>query len=66
MVSEADRPVALDLFSGAGGLSLGLEAAGFDIAGGIDIDPIHCATHDLTFLILPQFVLTSLHSTQTI
>ncbi len=43
------RPTALDLFAGAGGLSLGLEAAGFDIAGAIDIDPIHCATHEYNF-----------------
>ncbi len=43
------RPTALDLFAGAGGLSLGLEAAGFDIAGATDIDPIHCATHEYNF-----------------
>lgn len=43
------RPTTLDLFAGAGGLSLGLEAAGFDIAGAIDIDPIHCATHEFNF-----------------
>lgn len=28
----------LDLFSGAGGLSLGFEMAGFDILAGIDIE----------------------------
>lgn len=31
---------SLDLFSGAGGFSLGLEAAGFESAGAIDIDPV--------------------------
>lgn len=31
-------PVAIDLFCGAGGLSLGLEWAGFDVRAGIDFD----------------------------
>lgn len=43
------RPVAIDLFSGAGGFSLGLEAAGFEIALSVDIDPIHCAVHKFNF-----------------
>lgn len=34
----------LDVFAGAGGLSLGLEAAGFEITGGIDIDSDACET----------------------
>lgn len=32
------NPKVLDLFSGAGGLSLGFQAAGFTIVGGVDID----------------------------
>ena len=43
------RPVGVDLFAGAGGMSLGFEAAGFDIAAAVDIDPIHCATHAFNF-----------------
>ena len=43
------RPVGVDLFSGAGGLGLGFEAAGFDIAVAVKIDPIHCATHSFNF-----------------
>lgn len=43
------RPIAIDLFCGAGGLSLGLEQAGFDIALGVDIDGHHVATHERNF-----------------
>ena len=39
------RPVAVDTFCGAGGLSLGLEQAGFDVKLAFDADPIHAATH---------------------
>ena len=33
------RPIAVDLFCGAGGLSYGMQMAGIDIAAGVDIDP---------------------------
>ncbi len=43
------RPISVDLFAGAGGLSLGFEQAGFDMVAAVDIDPIHCAAHKFNF-----------------
>lgn len=43
------RPIGIDLFSGAGGLSLGFEQAGFDVVAAVEIDPVHAAVHKFNF-----------------
>lgn len=50
---RGDRPTAVDLFSGAGGLSLGLINAGFDVLFGSDIDAACALTHARNFPDIP-------------
>jgi DNA (cytosine-5)-methyltransferase 1 len=45
----SERPIGIDLFAGAGGMSLGFEQAGFDVVACVELDPIHCATHEFNF-----------------
>jgi DNA (cytosine-5)-methyltransferase 1 len=45
----ARHPIAVDLFAGAGGLSLGFQQAGFDVRAAVEYDPIHCAAHEFNF-----------------
>lgn len=49
MSIDVRRPLAVDLFAGAGGLSLGLEQAGYEIAAAVEFDPIHAAVHEFNF-----------------
>jgi DNA (cytosine-5)-methyltransferase 1 len=43
------RPIAIDLFAGAGGMSLGFEQAGFDVVAAVEIDAVHAAVHEYNF-----------------
>lgn len=47
--SENMKYKVLDLFCGAGGLSLGFKMAGFNIVGGVDFDEDAINTHKLNF-----------------
>lgn len=54
LTDEAARqPTALDLFCGCGGLSAGLEQAGFRIIGGVDSEPKYSSAFRMNF---PQAV----------
>lgn len=44
-----DTPLAVDLFSGAGGLSLGVERAGWTVAAAVDFDERALETHAANF-----------------
>jgi DNA (cytosine-5)-methyltransferase 1 len=46
-MSDGSRPIAIDLFCGAGGLSEGLRQAGFETRVGVDFDPNAIATFKL-------------------
>lgn len=49
MLPGPDSPRVLDVFCGAGGMSLGFALAGFHIAAGIDADPWAMETHSFNF-----------------
>ncbi len=45
----SEKLIGVDLFAGAGGLSLGFEQAGFTVCAAVEYDPIHAATHEYNF-----------------
>lgn len=49
MPSRGHRPIAIDLFAGAGGFSLGMEQAGFEVAVAIEHDPVHAGVYAFNF-----------------
>ena len=44
---KRQSPKAIDLFCGAGGLTLGLKMAGFKVLGAVDIDDAACESYKL-------------------
>jgi DNA (cytosine-5)-methyltransferase 1 len=49
LARHTGRPTAIDLFCGPGGLSLGLERAGFDVIVGADSEEWAVRTHEANF-----------------
>jgi len=48
-MEKASRPIGVDLFCGAGGMTLGFEQAGFDVLAAVDAEPIHVEIHQKNF-----------------
>jgi len=48
-IAAGKKPRVVDLFSGAGGISLGFHHAGFQIDGALEIEPLPALTHALNF-----------------
>ena len=49
MTKQPEQLKIIDLFSGAGGFSLGAARAGFDLAGSVEIDPHAISVHKRNF-----------------
>lgn len=45
MYVNKQKPTAIDLFCGSGGVTLGLKHAGFRVVGAVDVDPTACKTY---------------------
>ena len=43
------RPTSLELFSGAGGMTLGFEQAGLDVRAAFDLETFNVVTHQTNF-----------------
>lgn len=48
-IRQGGSPRVLDLFAGCGGLSLGFQSAGFEIAGAVELDPVAAESHARNF-----------------
>ena len=46
---KSRRPIAVELFAGVGGMSLGFEEAGFNVAAAFELDEIHVEYHEKNF-----------------
>ena len=56
MAERCEKLKIINLFSGAGGFSLGAKRAGFDIAGSVEIDPHAISVYKKNFLCSPLWL----------
>ena len=56
MAAKREKLKIINLFSGAGGFSLGARRAGFDIAGSIEIDPRAISVYKKNFPSAPLWM----------
>ena len=49
LLRRRTRPIGVDLFCGAGGMSLGFEQAGFTMVAGVDVSAINAKVHETNF-----------------
>lgn len=48
-MAARQRPLAVDLFAGVGGFSLGFEQAGFDVLAAVEREPLHARAYEYNF-----------------
>lgn len=48
-IAKGGKPRVLDLFAGCGGISLGFQAAGFELRAAVEFDPDAARSHGLNF-----------------
>lgn len=59
---SGERPRLLDLFAGCGGMSLGFQAAGYQLAGAVEFDEIAARSHAFNFFAAEHPALRQAHA----
>lgn len=59
------KPIAIDLFAGVGGMSLGIKQAGFRVVGAFDVEARHIRAYKINFPTVSSHVLDLAKATST-